>query len=164
MILTLMKKTDPNFQEYSKRYATIRMNLESSEYSSFDDYYENNNIRSDEEYKNIIKSGITRPRIFYKRHPSEKLHNKFNPFVFYISKSNMDFQIITEEYSCDAYVVEYVNKTNRGISNLQRNIIKIMSEHPEFDIVEITRKMSVEMFNSVEMTVKKLLGVFLENQ
>lgn len=152
MILTPMEKTDPNFKEYSKRYAEIRMNLESNEYSSFDDYYESNNIRSDEEYKNIIRSGIIRPRIFYKRHPSEKLHNTFNPFVFNVLKSNMDFQIITEEYSCAAYVVEYVNKTNRGISNLQRNIIEVMNEHPEFDIVEITRKMSVDMLNSVEMT------------
>lgn len=49
----------------------------------------------------------------------------------------MDFQFITEEYSCGAYVVEYVSKTNRGVSNLQRKIIEVMDEHPEFDIVEI---------------------------
>lgn len=117
-----------------------------------DDFYEHNNIRSEEEYRDIIRAGIVRPRIFYKRNPSEKWHNTFNPFVFNILKSNMDFQIITEEYSCAAYVVEYVNKTNRGISNLQRNMLEIMNEHPEFDIVEITRKMSVDVLHSVEMT------------
>ncbi|GFR30582.1 ATP-dependent DNA helicase [Trichonephila clavata] len=63
-----------------------------------------------------------------------------------------DIQFITEEYSCAAYVVEYVNKANRGISNLQRQIIKIMDEHSDFDIVEITRKMSIDMLNTVEMT------------
>lgn len=31
-------------------------------------------------------------------------------------RSNMDLQFIIEEYSCAAYVVEYVNKTNRGIA------------------------------------------------
>ncbi|XP_044588824.1 ATP-dependent DNA helicase PIF1-like [Cotesia glomerata] len=61
-------------------------------------------------------------------------------------------QFIIEEYSCAAYVVEYVNKTNRGISNLQRQIHEIMDENPEFDIVEITRKMSVNMLNTVELT------------
>ncbi|GFR16985.1 helitron_like_N domain-containing protein [Trichonephila clavata] len=61
-----------------------------------------------------------------------------------------DIQFITEEYSCAAYVVEYVNKLNRGISNQQHQIVKIMDEH--FDIVEITRKMSIDMLNSVEMT------------
>lgn len=61
-------------------------------------------------------------------------------------------QFIIEEYSCAAYVVEYINKTNRGISNLQCQILEIMNAHPEFDIVEITRKMSVNMLNTVELT------------
>ncbi|CAD6235025.1 GSCOCG00012402001-RA-CDS, partial [Cotesia congregata] len=64
----------------------------------------------------------------------------------------MDIQFITEEYSCAQYVAEYVNKTNRGISNLQREIIKCIDEHPEFDVVEITRKLGVEMLNSVEIS------------
>ncbi|KAE9522171.1 hypothetical protein AGLY_017431 [Aphis glycines] len=152
MILIPMEKTNPLYKEHLKRYNEIRINLESNDYDSIDDYYESNNIRSDEEYEYILRAGISRPRIFYKRHPSEKWHNTFNPFVFNVLKSNMDFQIITEEYSCAAYVVEYVNKTNRGISNLQRKIIEVMNENPEFDIVEITRKMSVDMLNTIEMS------------
>ncbi len=49
-------------------------------------------------------------------------------------------------------ICEYVNKTNRGISNLQRKIIEVMNENPEFDIVEIARKMSVDMLNTIEMS------------
>ncbi|XP_049305794.1 uncharacterized protein LOC105227464 isoform X10 [Bactrocera dorsalis] len=150
--LTPMQKTDEHFQRYAKKYAEIISNLESTDYDNIDDFYEKNNIQSDDEYGNILRAGITRPKIFYKRSPTEKWHNPFNPFVFNILRSNMDFQIITEEYSCAAYVVEYVNKTNRGVSNLQRKIIEIMNEHPEFDIVDITRKMSVDILNSVEMS------------
>ena len=73
-------------------------------------------------------------------------------FILNVLGSNMDMQFITEEYSCAQYVVEYVNKTNRGISNLQRRIIEIMDENPELDIVEITRKMSVDLLNTVEMS------------
>ncbi|GFQ67145.1 helitron_like_N domain-containing protein [Trichonephila clavata] len=62
-----------------------------------------------------------------------------------------DIQFVTEEYPCAAYVVEYVNKANRGISNLQRQIIKIMDEHSDFDIVEITRNMSIDKLIAVEM-------------
>lgn len=89
---------------------------------------------------------------FIKRSPAKKWHNKFNQFILSTVRSNMDIQLITEEYSCAQYVVEYVNKTNRGISNLQRQIIEIMNEHPEFDIVEITRKISVDTIKNVEMT------------
>ncbi|XP_044575084.1 uncharacterized protein LOC123258884 [Cotesia glomerata] len=152
MILIPMEKTNPLYKEPLKSYNEIRINFENNDYDSIDDYYKSNNIRSDEEYKDILRSGISRPRIFYKRHPSEKWHNTFNPFVFNVLKSNMDFQIITEEYSSAAYVVEYVNKTNRGISNLQRKIIEVMNKNPEFDIVEITHKMSVDMLNTIEMS------------
>lgn len=48
--------------------------------------------------------------------------------------------------------MEYANKTNRGVSNLQRKIIEIMDEHPEFDIFEITKNISVYILNHTEMT------------
>lgn len=67
-------------------------------------------------------------------------------------QSNTDIQFILDEYSCAEYVVEYVNKTNRGISNLQRQILQVMDDNPQFDLVDITRKMGVDMLNAVEIT------------
>lgn len=67
----------------------------------------------------------------------------------------MDFQIIQDEYACAAYVVEYVNKHNRGISNLQRMIIQTMDENPEFDIVDITKKLSIDVLHAVEMPAQE---------
>lgn len=153
IILIPMQKSEERFHFYSKKYTQIRINLENNdEYNDIDDFYQKNNIDSDEEYKKILRAGINRPKVFLKRHPSEKWHNQFNPFILNKVRSNMDFQFITEEYSCAQYVVEYVNKTNRGISNLKRQIIETMNEHPEFNIVEITRKISVDTINHVEMT------------
>ncbi|GFR29603.1 ATP-dependent DNA helicase [Trichonephila clavata] len=126
--------------------------LENNDYPDIGTFYEANKVNSDEEYLNILRAGITCPRVFLKREPSEKWHNAFNPVLFSLLQSNTDIHFITEEYSCAAYVVEYVNKANRVISNLQRQIIKIMDEHSKFDIVEITRKMSIDMLNTEEMT------------
>ncbi|XP_053596141.1 uncharacterized protein LOC103578666 [Microplitis demolitor] len=151
-ILSPMQKDEPNFKEHAQRYKNVRINLENNDYSDIDSFYKNNNITCDEDYNNILRAGIKRPRVFVKRQPSEKWHNPFNPFVFNIVRSNMDIQFITEEYSCANYVAEYVNKTNRGVSHLQRQIIEIMDEHPEFDVVEITRKIGVNMLNGVEIT------------
>lgn len=113
--------------------------MENYEYNDFQSFYSENNVDSDQEYFHIIRAGINRPRVFLKREPCEKYHNPFNPFILNIVKLNTDFQFITEEYSCTAYIVEYVNKTNWGVSNLQRKIIEIMAEHPEFNIFEITK-------------------------
>lgn len=163
VILSPMKKEEENYKIYRKQYADVRFNLENYNHIDINDFYTKNNITSDQHYYNILRAGINRPRVFLKREPSEKWYNAFNPFVFNILQSNMDFQIILEEYSCAQYVVEYVNKTNRGISNLQRKIIEVMDEHPEFDIVEITRKMSVDMLNSVEMSSQEVAWYLLRD-
>lgn len=152
IIVIPMQKTDPNFAKYAMQYKNIRNDFENNDYDDLEAFYRANDITSDEHYLNILQAGIIRPRVFLKRKPSEKWNNPFNPFVLNVLKSNTDMQFILEEYSCAAYVVEYINKTNRGISNLQRRITETMDQHPEFDIVEITRKMSIDMLNTVEMS------------
>ena len=99
-ILLPMKQDEPDFKNYSKRYKDIRINLENNDYHDIDSFYPQNNISSDDEYRNILRAGIKRLRVFLKRDPSAKWHNPFNPFVLNIVKSNMDIQFITEEYSC----------------------------------------------------------------
>ncbi|XP_037958820.1 uncharacterized protein LOC119688206 [Teleopsis dalmanni] len=152
MILTPMKDTEDCFQHYKVKYNSVRKNFEIYDYDDFASFYSENDIDSDEEYVRIIRAGINRPQVFIKIEPSEKWHNPFNPFIFDVVKANTDFQFITEEYSCAAYVVEYVNKTNRGVSNLQRKIIEVMDEHPEFNIFEITKHLSIHLLNQTEMT------------
>lgn len=152
MILIPMQKHEEGFTNYSKKYQEIRINLENNDHLDIDDFCNKNNIKSDEEYVQILRAGIKRPKPFLKRLPSEKWYNQFNPFILNKVRSNTDFQFITEEYSCAQYVVEYVNKTNRGISHLQRKIVETMNEHPEFDIVGITRKLEVDIINHIEMT------------
>ncbi len=152
VILVPMQHDEEGFQQFAQRYKNIRDNFNTTDFADIDDFYQKNNIASDNEYHLILRAGISRPRVFIKRLPSEKWYNHFNPFILNKLQSNMDLQLITEEYSCAQYVVDYVNKTNRGVSNLQRQIINIMDEHPEFDIVEITRKVSVDVINNVEMT------------
>ena len=115
--------SEENFNKLKKHYKVLRQNLENFNYTDFNHYYTHNKIESDEHYYNILRAGINRPKLFYQRLPSEKCHNSFNSFVLHYLKSNMDFQIIQDEYACAAYIVEYVNKSDRGFSNLQRQII-----------------------------------------
>lgn len=153
MILTPMKDTEDVFiKAYKAKYNALRKKLENYEYDDFQTFYEDNKIYSDQEYVHIIRAGIDRPTVFPKRQPHEKWHNPFNPFILNIVKSSTDFQFITEEYSCATYIVEYVNKTNRGVSDLQRKIIEIMDEHPEFDVFELTKNISINLLNHTEIT------------
>lgn len=151
-ILIPLDKENPELQRLKSRYKNIRQNLESNDYENIEHFYQDNCIISDDDYVNILRAGITRPRVFLKRRPSEKWHNCFNPFILNVVGSNMDFQFITEEYSCAQYVVDYINKTNRGISNLQQKLVEIMNDNPDFDIIAATKKLSVNALNTIEMS------------
>ncbi|XP_049819970.1 uncharacterized protein LOC109605143 isoform X2 [Aethina tumida] len=152
MILTPMKDTEDGFKVYQAKYNNLRKNLENYEYNDFQTFYENNNISSDQEYVDIIRAGINRPKVFPKRQPYETWHDPFNPFILNVVKSNTDFQFITEEYSCASYVEEYVNKTDKSVGDLQRKIIEVMDEHPEFDLFDITKNISIHVLNHTEIT------------
>lgn len=95
MITIPMKKDEPGFQQDNDRYKALREAIENNDYADVDDFYQKNNITSDEDYVSISQSGITRPRVFLRRHLTEKWHNPFKPFIFNILRSNMDIQFIT---------------------------------------------------------------------
>ncbi|GBP70869.1 hypothetical protein EVAR_53533_1 [Eumeta japonica] len=162
MILTPMKNTEDGFEEYKAKYNALRNKLKNYDYDNFETFYEDNNIKSDREYIDVIRAGINRPRVFPKRQLHEKWHNPFNPFILNIVKSSTDFQFITEEHSCASYVAEYVNKTNRGIGDLQRKIIEVMDEHPEFNIFEIAKNNGINLLNNTEMTSQEAAWYLLK--
>ncbi|KAH7983960.1 hypothetical protein HPB52_015829 [Rhipicephalus sanguineus] len=65
------------------------------------------------------------PSVYSSSHPDATPHRaakvgEFNPWVAPILDSNMDLQMVLDTCECAAYVVEYVNKTNRGMSSLNR--------------------------------------------
>lgn len=106
-------------------------------------------------YLDVIRAYIRRPTIFLKRSMTELWTNPFNPWIAKHLISNMDLQFILEEYSCASYVVEYVNKTNRGVSNLHRELIKLQDEYPDQDFAALLKRVSLKMLNSVEMSAQE---------
>lgn len=155
MILTPMKDTEKGFNDYRKRYAQIRVRLENENFVDMDHFYKRNGIESDKDYHDVIRAGITRPKVFVKREPSEKWHRSFNPFIFNIVRSSTDFEFITDDYSCAAYVEEYVNETNRGVSYIQRKMIETINENPEFDSVDVMNNISVNILDHTEITCQE---------
>ncbi|KAK0158252.1 hypothetical protein PV328_009280 [Microctonus aethiopoides] len=165
LLKPLAKSTDDEkriYDEYKKKYQRIHQNLEDNDYDDIDDFYHKNSVTSDEDYHKILSAGILRPMVFVKRHPNEKWHNSFNPFIFHHLQSNMDIQYITDEYSCAAFVVEYVNKSNRGISNLQRELLDLLEKNPNLNLVEMTRHMGVNILNTIEMSSQEAAWFLLK--
>ncbi|CAG9563093.1 unnamed protein product [Danaus chrysippus] len=155
LLKPLVRSTDDEkrlCEKYKIRYQTLHQNLEDNDYEDIDDFYRKNNVTSDEDYFKILSAGIVRPTVFVKRHPNEKWHNFFNPFILHHLKSSMDIQYITDEYSCAAYVVECVYRSDRGISDLQRKLYELLEENPNYDLGDMKKHLVVSILNTIEMS------------
>ena len=149
-IITPLASDDNRRKNFADKAAFMRKNLEAKTYDSFEEFLADCDC-SYENYSNVIRTSIRRPTVFLKRSMDELWTNPFNSWIAKMLCSNMDLQFILEEYACAGYVVEYVNKTNRGISNLQRELIKLHEQYPDQDYTSLLKKVSIQLLNSVEM-------------
>lgn len=153
-ILLPIASDDNRYHQLNKRAAKMREILETKVFDTLDAFLLDCNC-THEYYIDIIRSCIRRPTVFLKRTMNELWTNPFNPWIAKTLRSNMDLQFILEEFSCAAYVVEYVNKTNRGISNLHRELVKLQDDFPDQDYTTLLKKVSIKMLNSVEMSAQE---------
>lgn len=150
-ILLPLSADDGRRDKLSKQAVAMRDALETKAFDSLADYLVDSKC-SYEYYLDVLRASIRRPTVFFKRSMNELWTNPFNPWVAEKLSSNMDLQFVLEEYSCAAYVVEYVNKSNRGISNLHRELVQLQNEYPDQDYTMLLKKVSIKMLNSVEMS------------
>ncbi|GFY23564.1 uncharacterized protein TNCV_1038631 [Trichonephila clavipes] len=71
-ILLPMKLDETDFKNFAKPYKYIKTNIENNDYHDVDNFYQQNNVSSDDDYRNILRAGITRPRVFLKLELKEK--------------------------------------------------------------------------------------------
>lgn len=135
--------------------------LEFGDFDSIEKLWRQFHVYDEEHYLNVIRAGITRPCIFLRRTIEQKWINNFHPWITKTLRSNIDIQFILEEYSCACYVVEYVNKTNRGLSDLNRELIKLRDEYPDLDFTQLATKAGTKLLDTVEMSCQEAAWYFL---
>ena len=58
-------------------------------------------------------------------------------------RSNIDIQYILDDYACAAYCVDYINKSNRGMSQLLKAWSEELFNNPNFLPKEVLKKLEV---------------------
>ncbi|XP_058839321.1 uncharacterized protein LOC131694833 [Topomyia yanbarensis] len=137
-----------------RRSAEMRESLETKSFDTLEEFLADCRCTPDE-YLDVLRSSIQRPTIFLKRSMTELWTNPFNPWIAEKLRSNMDLQFILDVYSCACYLVDYVNKSNRGISGLHRELILLQEQYPDQDYTALLKKVSLKMLNSVEMCAQE---------
>ena len=71
----------------------------------------------------MIRADFKKAKIFLKRAPDEIRINAYNPMMLSLHKANMDIQFILDPYACSMYCVEYISKSENGMSKLLREAL-----------------------------------------
>lgn len=122
-------------------------------YDSIDSFLHDNGL-DDENYLNLIRATLSRPKLIFKRNMDEIMTNTFNPWIATIMNSNTDLQFILDEYSCVAYVFDYVNKSSGDCSNLHRELINLSEHNPEMTHEQLLRRIGSRILNSAELSAQ----------
>ncbi|XP_061399099.1 uncharacterized protein LOC133334797 [Musca vetustissima] len=131
-ILLPLPENCENIQELKESYDRIQSmlnaNLDSeqiSQLNNFENFLSHENINlTYENYLLALRSSLKKPKIFLKRRFEDKMVNAYNPTILSLHRANMDIQYILDPYACCSYIINYINKSNRGVSRILRDAVE----------------------------------------
>ena len=100
--------------EKSSKYGTIKL-----EDITFEMFLNQINLTLDE-YTFAIRTQLKNPKVFLKRDLKDIRVNGYNVEILKLHRANIDIQFILDPYSCVQYILNYLNKPDRGMSKLLR--------------------------------------------
>ena len=106
---------------------------------------------SEYQYILSIRSSLNCPTIFLKRSPNELRINNYNPACLQAWRANMDIQFVLDVYACAMYIVSYISKAQKGMSDLLRNACAEAKEGNS-TIKQQVRDIANKFLNSVEIS------------
>lgn len=99
-------------------------------------------------------------KVFVKRLPKNARINPYNKKILIAMRSNMDIQFILDVYSCISYVVDYVNKADKGLSRLLRQCLKD-HERGNHSIKSKLNALAKVLYNSSETSAQEAAWIRL---
>ncbi|EDS32999.1 tetratricopeptide repeat protein, tpr [Culex quinquefasciatus] len=153
-ILLPLRADDSRHRELKKRAEEMRDILETMVFDTIEDFLAHCECTY-AYYLDVVRASLKLPTVFYKRSMDELRTNPFNGWIADKLRSNMDLQFIIDVQKLCHYLVEYVNKSNRGLSGLHRELIIMQEQNPELDYGELMKKISLKMLGTVEMCVQE---------
>jgi DNA replication protein DnaC len=82
-----------------------------------------------EDYMNAVIASETSQTIILKREPKDVFVNNYNPKVISLWKANMDLQYCADKYQVVNYVMNYVLKPEKGMSELMKRVKENYHDH-----------------------------------
>ena len=116
---------------------------------------------SERQYILAIRSSLNSPTIFLKRSPNELRINNYNPTCLRAWRANMDIQYVLDVYACAMYIVSYISKAQKRMSELLRKAVEEAKEG-NTNIKQQVRDIGNKFLNSVEISLQEAVYVVLQ--
>lgn len=107
-----------------------------------------------DEYIEAARYQITACKIFIKRDPKDCRLNVYSKKILMLMRSNMDFQFVLDPYACIGYIVDYINKSCRGLSRLLRACTEDL-KRGNFSIRQRLKAVGNTFYNGTEISAQE---------
>lgn len=127
---------------------------------SFQDFLHNELQLSEENYFKCIRSSLKGPKVILKRKPCDRV-NAYTSTLLHAWAANIDIQFVLDPYACAMYIVSYISKSQRGMSDL---LIRAAKEARDgnLDIKRQVRHIGNHFLNSVEVGAQEAAYLVLQ--
>ena len=116
---------------------------------------------SEKGYILAIRSSLKCSTIFLKRQPNELRINNHNTACLQAWRANMDIQFVLDVYACAMYIVSYISKAQKGMSELLRNACA-GARKCNSTIKQQVRDIGNRFLNSVEISAEEAVYILLQ--
>ena len=134
--------------------------MKEGEEISFDQFLLNL-CMTEEHYLLAIRSSLNAPTVFLQRKPNELLINNYNPACLSAWRANMDIQFVLDVYACAVYIVNYISKGQKGMSELLRQAC-IEARQGNNTIKQQVRDIGSKFLNNVEVSAQEAVYIVLQ--
>lgn len=107
-----------------------------------------------DDYILAIRSALKRPKVFLKRSPRDVYINSISKKILELHQTNMDVQYILDPFACTVYIVDYINKADKGasVTSLASRCCREEAKKGKSSIKESLRSISNVFLNASEIS------------
>lgn len=116
---------------------------------------------TEEDYLLALRLSLNSPTVFLKRKPNELRINNYNAPCLGAWRANMDIQFILDVYACAVYIVSYISKAQKGMSELLRKA-RDEAKNGNASIKQQVRDIGNKFLNSVEISAQEAVYLVLQ--
>ena len=154
----LNSPTAEELTTHKRNYDSIKANLrERLKKNELNDNYEEFLCSlglDSNEYINAIRYSLKTAKVFLKRSVDEIVVNNYHTKILAMQEANMDIQFILNPYACVNYIINYINKSEKGMSKLLREC-KEEIYRGNYQVKDKLKIIANKFLNATEVTAQE---------